>query len=66
MMVLEAKVMLKLFAAANVYRHTATIQQADNVLMVWCWKQVIGTYRRDPTAMVVSGSDARSTHGKWP
>ena len=49
MMVLEAKVMPKLFAAASVYHLTATIQSADDALLVWCWKHVTGTSRHAHT-----------------
>ena len=78
MMVLEAKVMPKLFAAAIVYRPTATVQQANDALMVRC-RRPCGRSRAclcpatptrsrcgDPGRMAILGSAARSTCGKWP
>ena len=49
MMVVEAKVMPKLFAAASKYHPTATIQQANDAPVVRCWKQVTDTSRHTHT-----------------
>ena len=49
MMVLEAKIILKLFATASVYCPMATVQQANDALVVRWWKQVRGTSRHTHT-----------------
>ena len=49
LMVLEAKVLAKLYAAASVYHPTATVQHANDALIVRCWKHIMGTSRHVDT-----------------
>ena len=44
-MVLEAKVPAKLYAAASVNHPMATVQHANGTLLVRCWKHITGTSR---------------------
>ena len=55
MMVLEANVMWKLFAAASMYRPTAAVQHANDALLVWCRKQVTSTSHHAHTAVTLEG-----------
>ena len=45
MMVLKAKIPLKLFTTASIYRPTATAQHTNDAMMMRCWKQILGTSR---------------------